>query len=305
MKFELPLKLQVLLHLFLVYVSWGTTFLGFSLTLQVVGPFFACGFRMAAGGLILCLLFLITGKWQKLSAADLRHAAFFGLFLVVAASGFLSFGQQYLPSGAASVITGSTPITMIVAGWLFAGEERPSLTQMLGLLGGSCGLLLLAFEQSMRQTAGSHSLYGVFWVLCATFGWVAGSLLLRKYPNVSKLPALQDCGLLLLLGGLECIAIGLWQGEQFCLHFERLRPAIVLAFAWMVIGGAIIAYSSYFWLLSHVPISVAVSYEYVVPIIALALGAWLLDEEVSWRMLCASCLSIGSVFLILMHRYHR
>ena len=300
-----PLNAQIFLHLFLVYIAWGSTFLGFSLTLEVMGPFFACGFRMAAGGMILCCLFLLTGRWRRVQSSDLAHAAFFGLFLVVAASGFLSYGQQYLPSGAASVITGSTPITMTLAGWLFAGEQRPSFVQVLGLLGGSCGLVLLALEQSAKETAAGSALFGVAWILCATFGWVAGSLLLRKHPHASELPALQDCGLLLLLGGLECIVIGFGLGEHRCLHFERLHAGIVLAFAWMVVGGSIIAYSSYFWLLRHVSIAVAVSYEYVVPVIALALGAWLLDETVSWRMICASVLAVGSVFLVLMPRHKR
>lgn len=306
MSSHVSLKLQVFLHLFLVYISWGTTYLGFSLTLQVMGPFFACGSRMALGGLLLCCVFFLTGKWQKVTLRDIGYAAFFGLFLVVAASGFLSYGQQFVSSGTASVITGSTPISMILAGWLFAGEERPNAVQILGLLGGSCGLVLLAMEQSALQPEAATPLFGVFWILAATFGWVAGSLLMRKFPHTSGLPELQDCGLLLLMGGLECLALGLLLGEhETSLHFDRLHTGIVLAFTWMVIGGAIIAYSSYFWLLRHVSITVAVSYEYVVPIIALSLGAWLLHEEVTRGMILASCLAVGSVFLVLMHSHNR
>ncbi|MBQ7617901.1 MAG: EamA family transporter, partial [Desulfovibrio sp.] len=94
-------------------------------------------------------------------------------------------------------------------------------------------------------------------------------------------------------------------GEWQSLHFERLNLGIGLAFLWMVLGGSIIAYSSYFWLLKHVSIPVAVSYEYVVPIIALSLGYFVLDEEVTKTMLCSSALAIASVGLVLFQKHSR
>lgn len=303
MRKHLLLRLVIFLHLFLVYISWGTTYLGFSLTLEVVGPFFACGFRMGIGGLLLCLFIRFFGTWKETAKRDWEHAFLYGIFLVVAASGFLSFGQQYVSSGVASIITGSTPITMMLAGWLFAGEKRPTFVQCLGLLGGCIGLGLLSFDQCTHTELGWKTLIGVFWILLATFGWVSGSLLLRKSSRKNPLPPLQDCALLLVAGGLECILLGLIMGEASTMHWENCRPSVLIAFAWMVIGGAILAYSSYFWLLRHVRLAVAVSYEYVVPIIALFLGWWLLDEIVTARMIFAASLAISSVFLIIQNRH--
>ncbi|MBQ7607532.1 MAG: EamA family transporter [Desulfovibrionaceae bacterium] len=295
---------SIFLHLFLVYISWGTSYLGFSLSLEVLGPFFSCGFRMAFGGFLLCLFCRITSRWRPIEFADIVHALKYGFFMVVAASGFLCYGQQYVSSGVASIITGSTPITMILASWLIAREAKPDRRTCIGLIGGSFALLLLSYDQCFGQVDGQNALYGVFWILMATFGWVAGSLLLRHAHRKNALPALQDCGLLLFVGGLESLAIGLVFGEGSAMHFERLTVWIALAFAWMVIGGAILAYSSYFWLLRHVSLSVAVSYEYVVPVIALFLGWWLLDERLTIRMLCAAFIAISSVVLV-MHRSRR
>ena len=302
---SLALKLNILLHLFLVYISWGTTYIGFKLTLQVVGPFFACGFRMFFGGLLLALILLALGRWPKISLDDLRHAAWAGIFLVVVASGFLSFGQQYLPSGVAAIIVGSTPISMILAGWLFAGEERPNWVQVLGLIGGSIGLLLLASEQYQTTTLGAKSLLGILFVLLATFGWVAGSLLIKRFPRPNPLPPLEDTALLLLVGGLESLLIGLCSGEATAIYLDRLDLTTFLAFSWMVVGGSIFAYACYFWLLQHVSIAVAVSYEYVVPVIALFCGWLICDEPISRQMIIACSISIGSVFLVIHHKHNR
>ncbi|MBQ7586245.1 MAG: EamA family transporter [Desulfovibrionaceae bacterium] len=305
MQASLALKLNVFLHLFLVYISWGTTYVGLRLTLEVVGPFWACGWRMFLGGVILCLILKICRKWQKLKLADLSHAAFYAFFLVVVASGFLSFGQQYLPSGVAAIITGSTPISMIIAGFLFAKEDPPNKVQILGLVGGTVGLLILACEQYVGGSLGFKSLVGMLFVLLATFGWVAGTILIKRNPRTNPLPPLEDCGLLLLIGGLESLLLGAFMGEAQTILWQNLNLKVALAFTWMVIGGAILAYSSYFWLVEHVSIAVAVSYEYVVPVIALFFGWLVCDEAISNLMIVACALSIGSVFLVVSHKHNR
>ena len=281
-----PLSLKILLNLFLVYISWGSTYIGFEFTLEVLGPFLACGSRMFLAGLLLCAAIACTGRWQRPSRADWRHACWLAVFMVLMASGFLGKGQEYISSGVAAVVTGSTPISMLMGAWLFGGEQRPSAMQWLGLAGGLCGLALLGFSQA-GSGAEQSSLGGIFWVFGATLGWVTGSLLTRRFPLSTRLSALQSCGLLLLIGGLESLLLGFACGEAAMTRWENLRPEVVLAFAWMTIGGSIIAYSSYFWLLAHVSIATAVSYEYVVPVIGIFLGWWLGGETISGRMILA------------------
>ncbi len=219
------------------------------------------------------------------------------------ASGFLSKGQLTVPSGVAGVISGSTPISMMLFGWLLAGEKRPLPMQWAGLLGGSCGLLVLAASQH-GELAGNGDISGMLWIIGATLGWVGGSLLLRRFPEKTALSPLESCGLLLLVGGLESVVVGLFCGEASAMHWHNLRPATVIAFSWMVIGGGILAYSSYFWLLEHVSIATAISYEYVVPVIGIFLGWWIGGEEVSSRMLLGCTLTIGSVFFVVRGRGH-
>lgn len=298
-----PSRWIVLLHLVLVYISWGSTYLGLKLALEVLGPFMACGARMTLGGLLFGLYLRLAGRWRRPTAADLRHAAVFGLLMVVMASGFLSKGQEYIDSSVAALVSGSTPISMLVAAWLFAGEERPSAAQWLGLAGGLIGLVLLGGAHTEGGLRADPA--GVCWVLSGTFAWVGGSLVMRRRPAVTRLLPQQSCALLLLVGGLESLLLGALCGECSMTHWENLRPEVLLAFAWMVVGGAIFAYNSYFWLLSHVSIATAVSYEYVVPVIGILLGWRLGGEAVNGQMLLASCLTVSSVFLILRHKHDR
>ena len=104
------------------------------------------------------------------------------------------------------------------------------------------------------------------------------------------------------MGGLECLVVAFLDGEHHAIRYENIHWPVVVAFAWMCTGGSVIAYACYFWLLENVPIATATSYEYVVPVIGIFLG-WLLGGEMlTWKMLLACAMTVGSVFFIMWHR---
>lgn len=289
----------IIINLFLVYISWGSVYIGLKFTLEVIGPFLACGMRMSIAGAIFCGLLIITKKWQNTKFDDWKNNFLLAIFLVLMASGFLSKGEVYISSGVAAIVNGTTPISMLFGMWLFGGENRPTFFQCLGLAGGLTGLWMLApNEDKMTE------FFGIFWVIGATLGWVAGSILIKR--NVFKIltPPLQSCAMLLLCGGLQSTLVALFAGEFSHIHLHELNLANAMAFAWVVIGGSIIAYSSYFWLLGHVSVPVAISYEYIVPIIGIFLGAVFYNETLTMRSIFSCLLIVGSVFFIISQKSH-
>lgn len=298
----------ILLNLFLLYISWGSTYICLKFCMHAAGPFTVCGARMLAGGLLLSLLLLLRGRWQRPTWHDMGHAAWLALFMVLMASGLLAKGQESIPSSMAAIVSASTPITMLVAGWLLAGEPRPTRRQCCGLLGGGTGLLLLTLGRQDAQgaldaAAGQFSLVGMLWVLAGTLGWVTGTLISRRVRYRSALGGTQSCALLLMLGGLESLLAAALSGEGASLHLQDIGWQVSLAFAWMVVGGSIIAYYSYFWLLAHASIATAVSYEYVIPVIGVLLGWWLGGESLNLRIILSCVLIVGSVFFVIQGRH--
>ena len=306
---NLSRRTGILLNLFLLYISWGSTYICLKFCMLVAGPFTVCGTRMLAGGMLLSLLLLLTGRWQRPSRADLLHAAWLALFMVLMASGLLAKGQESISSSTAAIIAASTPITMLVAGWLFAGEPRPTRLQCGGLLGGGAGLLLLTLgrqeAQGVVQAVGQSSYVGMLWVFAGTLGWVAGTLISRRVGHRSSLGSTQSCALLLMLGGLESLlAAALW-GEGASLHLDQIGWQAAFSFTWLVVGGSIIAYYSYFWLLAHASIATAVSYEYVIPVIGVLLGWWLGGEALTLRIALSCVLIVGSVFFVIWGKHNK
>ena len=178
-----PSFFHVFSHLFLLYISWGSSYVAIKWCLDALGPFLLAGSRMLLAGMLLSLLLLVTGHWKRPTRADALHAVWLAVFMVLIGCGFLAKGQQLGVSAcAAALITGSTPVSMLLAGWLFAGERRPCLMQWFGLVGSSVGLVMLEMGQEAARLEqglvtgtgeGGLPLLGMAWVLFATWGWVA------------------------------------------------------------------------------------------------------------------------------------
>ena len=193
---------QVLGCLTLVYISWGSCFISIKFAIESFPPFMMCGLRMMLAGVLLYLWSWARGERNLPTRKDLSQSFVLAFFMVFMASGFLAKGQESISSGTAAMILGAVPIWMVLGGWLFCGDPRPSLVQFFGLGTGFAGLILL----SVNQTAsGTDSGWGILLVLCAAFGWVTGSFLSKKQASETQLSVIQTSGLLMFIGGLQSL----------------------------------------------------------------------------------------------------
>jgi drug/metabolite transporter (DMT)-like permease len=101
----------------------------------------------------------------------------------------------------------------------------------------------------------------------------------------------------MLLGGAVLLGVSFFAGEMHPLPHIPLRAAVALLY--LIVGGSLIAYTAYVWLLTRMPATRVASHAYVNPIVAVALGYFVLGETITPRMLFAAVLVVGSVFLIL------
>ena len=95
------------------------------------------------------------------------------------------------------------------------------------------------------------------------------------------------------------MVVGLFIGEPRDFHSANITTLSLSAFAYLVLIGAIVGYTAYFWLLRHCDPAKVATYAYVNPIVAVLLGAWFAHETVTLRTLLAAALIIGSVALII------
>jgi drug/metabolite transporter (DMT)-like permease len=68
-----------------------------------------------------------------------------------------------------------------------------------------------------------------------------------------------------------------------------------VALAYLIVFGSLLGFTAYVWLLAHAPVTTVATYAYVNPVVAVALGMFFREEQLSMRTLVAAALIIGAV----------
>jgi drug/metabolite transporter (DMT)-like permease len=102
----------------------------------------------------------------------------------------------------------------------------------------------------------------------------------------------------MLVAGAALLLAGFILGEVDDLSIERVSAESLVAFAYLVTIGSLVAYSAFVWLLENAKVSTVATYAYVNPVVAVVLGFLLLGERVSLSMGLGAVLILLSVVLI-------
>jgi drug/metabolite transporter (DMT)-like permease len=134
-------------------------------------------------------------------------------------------------------------------------------------------------------------------VLTAEMGWALGSMLQGRYMKVDRLVS-YTC-LQMFAGAVFQLVMGCIDREWIGFSLSQISLQSLLALAYLVVFGSIIAVNCYSYLLAHVPAQKVSTYALVNPVIALALGALVLHEKVTpVSLLCAVLVLLGVALVL-------
>jgi drug/metabolite transporter (DMT)-like permease len=289
--------------LLIVYVVWGSTYLAIAVMIETMPPLLAAGARFGiAGAIVLGALGLMARLRagdkppEKATAAQWRSAFIIGGLLLLGGNGGVVLSELYIDSGITAVLVATTPIWMAVFDAVLI-RRRPSGLVIGGLVAGIAGVAILVVP-----VAGLEGIdpLGVGFVLAAEICWAGGSIYARR----AALPrsALLGTGMEMLAGGALLIVAGTLLGEVGRTDVGAFSTRSIVAIAYLVLFGSIVAFTAYTWLLAHVSVATVATHAYVNPIVAVALGAILLSEEITPRTLIAAAIILGAVIAMVSGR---
>lgn len=280
-----------LLALAVVYLVWGSTFL--TIRLAVIGdsftPFALAAIRTFCAGL--CLLAL--GAWQRhrlwIGARDFGWLLFTGMLLWVGGHSLLVWASQRVDSGLAALLFASIPLWSYVLTW----RQRPWCARefmpvAIGFVGVALVLPLGAGDSLALDPASVRD--GAL-VLFSAFLWSLGSVLGIH----ERIPVAVASGYQLLFAGLANAAIAVALGAGIGHPDTRAW----LACLYLVLPGCVLAFLAYSHALRVLPLPLVMSFAYVNPLVAVALGALVLGEHLSARATAGCAVVLGSVFWLL------
>lgn len=285
------LDVRLVLSLAAVYVIWSSTYLVIKLAIVELPPLLLASMRFVAAGLVLLLVAMRRGTAVPRPGAWLRVLPI-GALLFFGGNGFVSIAQLSVTSGGAAVVCAMMPLWVGVLGAVTG--ERPTGREWLSLVIGFVGIVVLM---------GGPSLAGeplhVALILCAPICWALGSVMARRLPaalgDPFLLPAME-----MLTGGAVLAVAGFAFGQRIPTDASATAWA---ALAYLVVFGSLLGFTAYTWLLRNARPTIATSYAYVNPVLAVLLGALLTGEPLAGTTVIANGLIVIAVVLAL--RRHR
>lgn len=265
---------RLVLALAAVYLIWSSTYLGMKVALETFGPMTLGALRFILAGSILYGVHMLRGGHRP-TRAELMAALPVGILLFLAGNGFIAIAQKDVTSGVASIVASTTPLWAALLGPFFG--ERARLAEWLGIGLGTLGVLVLAVN---AELGGDPVMIAV--LLLAPVGWALGSILSRKMPQA---PGFAGPSLQMLAGGFGMAVAALLAGEALPASVSVETWAI---FAYLVVFGSLIGFTAFTWLLKNTRPSLALSYSYVNPVIAVFIGALLAGEAVHGTTIVAT-----------------
>lgn len=273
-------------HLCVIYLVWGSTYLGIRVAiLEGFPPFVLGALRVLVAGGLLLLWAVLRRARVRISWEEARILAVSGLLFWVGANGLVMWGEQRSASGYAALLAALAPIWAAV---LEAGLNRraPSWLTVLALVTGFCGVGVLSLPERTAPQAGD--LGSTLALLIAAMCWAAGSVFQQRR-RVQVEPAVSS-GYQQLFAGLGFAIAALAARESL----PHVSPSGWVAWGYLVVFGSLLAFTSYVVVLRLLPVSIATTANYVNPAVAVFLGWLVLRESVTvWTLSGTALVLLG------------
>ena len=256
-----------------VWVIWGSTYLAIKIGLETIEPFFLQGIRFVLAASIL------FGVIRRRGAAlptrrQARNGAVVGLLLLIGGLGMVTLAEDRgVSTGLVATMIAIQPMLMSLWGGLWG--TWPRRTEWIGMVVGLAGVAVLMSDGGL-----DGSWDGIALVLVACLSWSFGSALSRRIdmPAGPMASAVE-----MAAAAVAYLLLGVASGSE--LRAPSLRSGLALGY--LVVFGSIVAFSAFTFLVATVRPTLAMSYAYVNPVIAVLLGTLFADEELTVHLVVA------------------
>jgi len=288
-----------LAHLLIVYVVWGSTYLAIRIAVREGSgfpPFYMAGTRIIIASCILFLLCKVRGKSLKPTQRDWYVFAASGVLLWFGGNGLVSWAEMRAASGYAAILVGSQPLyTMFLESVI--DRRRPTWRMIAALVVGLTGIVVLNYQVLQNPTR--DQIAPAIALCCAVILWGTGMVLQKRKPV--SLSGEANSAYQLLFGALALLLAAVITREP--------KPAptteALLAWAYLIVFGSVIAFTSFVKALQMLPMSIVITYGYVNPVIAVLLGAIFISEPITRYTVAGSALTLLGVAGVFHEQQHR
>ena len=283
-------------HLALVYLIWGSTFLGIRFAVRGEGgfpPYMLAGIRVGIASLFMFSACLLSGMSLRLTKITFLQLFITGVLLWVGGHAWVIWGAQKADSGYAALLFGATPLWAVL--FEFIIHKKLSPISIISVLLGFGGIICLSLPGLLASAANSNSpdLLTFLALSLAPASWALGSVI--QADKLSEVPALVSASYQQFFAALVCGILSFVFSEQI----PSPSKEAWIGLSYITLLGSVVAFYSFTRALQILPSSIVMSFAYVNPVIAVILGYFWANEQITiWTISGMALIITGVVFLL-------
>jgi drug/metabolite transporter (DMT)-like permease len=258
-------------------VLWGCSFLFFKVLAHSLPPFTIVLGRVGIAAVVLNLVMLALRRPLPLDWRLWGGFAVMGILNNVASFSLTAYGIRYIPSGMASILNASTPVFTVLAAHLLTRDDRLTPQRGLGVVAGFVGVAIL-MGPSALAVGGGKALIGQ---ACSVIGAALAALAAVYGRRFRAIPPLTAATCQLTASTLIVLPLALVFEHPWTLPPQS--PEVWGAMAGIAVLSTVLAFLLFFRILATAGATNLQLVTFLIPVVAVALGAAMLGERLPPR----------------------
>jgi len=285
-------KVLIILAFIAIYIIWGSTYLMNKIAVSELPAFFLASFRFLCASVLLFGIALVSGTKLSITKRQLRNSIFVAILFMVSGNGLFVWALQFLDSGFAALLASTQPLFVLLLMRLL-DNKRMQTQSIVGVALGIIGMYLLVSQREL--VTDEDTLLGMLIVFSCVIGWSYASVFVSK----ADLPKnhLVSTGYQMAIAYVLLALVSLVIGEEWTSPLEWSTD-VQWSMALLIIFGSLVAFTAFNYLLKQVSTEKVATASYVNPVVALFLGWWILDEQLTTQSLIAAGILLIGVYFI-------
>lgn len=277
-----------------IYLIWGTTYLAIRIDVREIPPLVCAGMRFIAAGLVVLGWTRARGD-RGPTGREWLGCILLGFTIFAVSYGLVFWAETRVASGTAAIMSSTIPLFMAITE---SALNRQAFTRSAtgALVLGLCGVVTL-MSPSLSLHERPLDVTGAMALLCAPAIWSVSSVLMPLIPLPSS--KVTSAGGQMLSGGVWLMLLAIVFHEPRRFHPFTISTTAWWCLAYLILGGSIIAFTAYVWLIHREPAIRVGTYAYVNPLVAIAVGYTLGGETLGTRTALGAACILLSVVLVL------
>lgn len=270
---------------------WGTTWAAIRVGLEGIPPFTGAFLRFALAASVLLLLAPRFGANLSGDARTWRTWILSGLLTFTISYGVVYWAEQWVPSGLAAILFATFPLLTALFALVFLPGERLRPPMLAGIALGLIGIIVI-FSEDLSKLGGENVLFASIVFMLSPIASALGSVLVKRWG--AGIHPVAMTAVPMAIGGALLGCVALVVERDAVLHFT---PSTIGSIVYLAFVGTALAFTVYFWLLSHFSATKLSLITYGTPVVAVILGTIAMGERMTPQVLVGAGIVIAGVAL--------